>query len=240
MIQNTNGTLPNTEGLLRLSLALSTTFRLNAVLTAEENISRNQVTTAMEQEDIVALTAEECSPRLLELCLMHTRFPYPNGLNTWSTFSSSIPFPVQPKTIEMRKRRGNTGFPRSLPSFRTARRILFCQEKSIWMRRISRSCQKIRRRSTTENITEGFPGTKSVSWLQRTESTSSLQSAGEQSRREQEFLRHSKDTWKTAPCLSMTERTVIRFWLRLSGWPKKCTRQRRRETFQMMTTRWNQ
>ena len=48
----------------------------------EENISRNQVTTAMEQEDIVALTAEECSPRLLELCLMHTRFPYPNGLNT--------------------------------------------------------------------------------------------------------------------------------------------------------------
>ena len=82
MIQNTNGTLPSTEGLLWLSLALSTTFRLNAVLTAEENISRNQVTTAMEQEDIVALTAEECSPHLLELFLMHTRFPYPNGLNT--------------------------------------------------------------------------------------------------------------------------------------------------------------
>ena len=37
---------------------------------------------AMEQEDIVALTAEECSPRLLEPCLMHTRFPYPNGSNT--------------------------------------------------------------------------------------------------------------------------------------------------------------
>ena len=72
----------STEGLLRLSLALSTTFRLNAVLTAEEHISRNQATTAMEQEDIVALTAEECSPRLLELCLMHTRFPYPNGSNT--------------------------------------------------------------------------------------------------------------------------------------------------------------
>lgn len=82
MIRNTNGTLPSTEGLLQLSLALSTTFRLNAVLTAEEHISRNQVTTAMEQEDIVALTAEECSPRLLEPCLMHTRFPYPNGSNT--------------------------------------------------------------------------------------------------------------------------------------------------------------
>ena len=63
MIQNTNGTLPSTEGLLRLSLALSTTFRLNAVLTAEENISRNQVTTAMEQEDTVALTAAKRSPR---------------------------------------------------------------------------------------------------------------------------------------------------------------------------------
>ena len=83
MIRNTNGTLPSTEGLLRLSLALSTTFRLNAVLTAEEHISRNQVTAAMEQEDIVALTAEECSPRLLELCLMHTRFPYPNGSNEY-------------------------------------------------------------------------------------------------------------------------------------------------------------
>ena len=45
--------MPSTEGLLRLSLALSTTFRLNAVLTAEEHISRNRVTTAMEQEDIV-------------------------------------------------------------------------------------------------------------------------------------------------------------------------------------------
>ena len=82
MIRNTNGTLPSTEGLLWLSLALSTTFRLNAVLTAEEHISRNQVTTEMEQEDTVALTVEECSPHLLELCLMHTRFPYPNGSNT--------------------------------------------------------------------------------------------------------------------------------------------------------------
>lgn len=82
MIRNTNGTLPCTEGLLRLSLALSTAFRLNAVLTAEGPISRNQATTAMEQEDTVALTAEECSLCLLEPCLMHTRFPYPNGLNT--------------------------------------------------------------------------------------------------------------------------------------------------------------
>lgn len=163
MIRNTNGTLQSTEGLLRLSLALSTTFRLNAVLTAEEHISRNQVTTAMEQEGIVALTAEECSLCLLEPCLMHTRFPYLNESNTCFTFSSSIPFPVQPETTETRKRRENTGFPKSLPSFRTARTILFCQEKSIWMRRISRSCQKIRRRSTMENITEGFPGTKSVS-----------------------------------------------------------------------------
>ena len=82
MMRNTNGTLQSTESLLRLSLALSTDFQSNAVLTAEGPISRNQATTAMEQEDIVALTAEECSPRLPELCLMHTRFPYPNGLNT--------------------------------------------------------------------------------------------------------------------------------------------------------------
>ena len=82
MVRNTNGTLPSTEGLLRLSSALSTAFQSNAVLTAEGPISKNQVTTAMEQEDIVALTAEECSPRLLELCLMHTRYPYPNGSNT--------------------------------------------------------------------------------------------------------------------------------------------------------------
>ena len=162
-MRNTNGTLPSTEGLLRLSSALSTAFQSNAVLTAEGHISRNQVTTAMEQEDIVALTAEECSLCLLEPCLMHTRFPYPNGSNTCFTFSSSISFPVQPETTEMRKRPGNTGFPRSLPFFRTARRISFCQVGSIWTRRISRSCQKIRRRSTTENITEGFPGTKSVS-----------------------------------------------------------------------------
>ena len=59
-----------------------TAFQSNAVLTAEGNISKNQVTTAMEQEDIGAWNAEECSPRLLELCLIHTRFPYPNGLNT--------------------------------------------------------------------------------------------------------------------------------------------------------------
>lgn len=163
MIRNTNGTLQSTESLLRLSLALSTDFQSNAVLTAEGPISRNQATTAMEQEDTVALTAEECSLYLLEPCLMHTRFPYPNESNTCFTFSSSIPFPVQPETTETRKRRENTGFPRSLPFLLTARRILFCQVGSIWTRHISRSCQKIRRRSTTENITEGFSGTKSGS-----------------------------------------------------------------------------
>lgn len=75
MIRNTNGTLPSTEGLLRLSLALSTTFRLNAVLTAEEHISRNQVTTAMEQEDIVTLAAEECSPPLTGTVFDAHKFP---------------------------------------------------------------------------------------------------------------------------------------------------------------------
>lgn len=162
MIRNTNGTLQSTESLLRLSLALSTDFQSNAVLTAEESISRNQAATAMEQEDTVALTAEECSLCLLEPCLMHTRFPYSNGSNTCFTFSSSIPFPVQPETTETRKRRGNTGFPRSLPFLLTARRISFCQVGSIWTRHISRSCQKIRRKSQTENITEAFPKAKSV------------------------------------------------------------------------------
>ena len=42
--------------------ASRTAFQSNAVLTAGEHISRNQVTSAMEQEDTVALTAEECSP----------------------------------------------------------------------------------------------------------------------------------------------------------------------------------
>ena len=72
-------------------------------------------------------------------------------------------FPVQPETTETRKRRENTGFPRSLSFLLTARRISFCQVGSIWTRHISRSCQKIRRKSQTENITEGFPGAKSVS-----------------------------------------------------------------------------
>ena len=38
-------------------------FQSNAVLTAGEHISRNQVTSAMEQEDTVALTAVGRFPR---------------------------------------------------------------------------------------------------------------------------------------------------------------------------------
>ena len=63
MIRNTNGTLQSTEGLLRPNSVLSTAFQSNAVLTAGEHISRNQVTTAMEQEDTVALTAVGRFPR---------------------------------------------------------------------------------------------------------------------------------------------------------------------------------
>ena len=63
MIRNTNGTLQSTESLLRPNSALSTDFQSNAVLTAGgEHISRNQVTSAMEQEDTVALTAENLLP----------------------------------------------------------------------------------------------------------------------------------------------------------------------------------
>lgn len=63
MIRNTNGMLQSTEGLLRLSSALSTAFQSNAVLTVTERISRSLATIATEQEGIVALTAEGHSPR---------------------------------------------------------------------------------------------------------------------------------------------------------------------------------
>ena len=62
MIRNTNGTLQSTEGLLRPNSVLSPAFQSNAVLTAGEHISRNQVTSAMEQEDTAALTAVGCFP----------------------------------------------------------------------------------------------------------------------------------------------------------------------------------
>ena len=55
--------LQSTEGLLRLSSALSTAFQSNAVLTVTERISRSLATIATEQEGIVALTAEGHSPR---------------------------------------------------------------------------------------------------------------------------------------------------------------------------------
>ena len=62
-----------------------------------------------------------------------------------------------------RKQPENTGFPRYLPYFRTARRIFFCQVGSIWTRRISLSCPKTSREKATENITEASPETRSAS-----------------------------------------------------------------------------
>ena len=103
MIRNTNGTLQSIGSLLRLSSASWTAFQSNAVLTAEGLISRNQVTSAMEQEDTVVLTAEECSPHWPGQYLTPIRFPYPNGSNTWFTSSNSIPFPVPPETTETQK-----------------------------------------------------------------------------------------------------------------------------------------
>lgn len=100
MIRNTNGTLQSTGSLLRLSSASWTAFQSNAVLTAEELISRNQVTTETEPEDTVALTAAKRSPHWRGLYLTPIRFPYPNGSNTWFTSSNSIPFPVPPETTE--------------------------------------------------------------------------------------------------------------------------------------------
>ena len=103
MIRNTNGTLQSTGSLLRLSSASWTAFQSNAVLTAEELISRNQVTTETEPGYTIALTAEECSPHWPGQYLTPIRFPYPNESNTWCTSSSSIPFSVLLETTETQK-----------------------------------------------------------------------------------------------------------------------------------------